>query len=86
MTCINFEFNNILPTESTSLIKTAHNWYGFFYVFIQIKTDDNRKMTVFTVRVSDLVQTSLFHVCKGYMACPQVADRGTASDKEGSCE
>jgi len=24
--------------------------------------------------------------CHHGMACPQVADRGTASDKEGSCE
>jgi hypothetical protein len=64
MTCIHFEFNkNILPTERTLLIKTAHNWYRFLYVFMQLKTDDNRKIIVFMVRGSDLVKTSLVHVC-----------------------
>jgi hypothetical protein len=64
MTCIHFEFNkSILPTEITSLIKIAHNWYGFWYVYIQLKTDDNMKITAFIVRMSDLVKTSLFHVC-----------------------
>ena len=28
----------------------------------------------------------LVGTCHHGMACPQVADRGTASDKEGSCE
>lgn len=49
--------------QGTSLIKIVHNWYGFLYVYMQLKTDDNRKIVAFMVRVSDLVKTSLFHVC-----------------------
>lgn len=45
------------------LIKIAHNWYGCLYVLMQFKTDDNRKNIAFMVRGSDLVKTSLFHVC-----------------------
>jgi len=64
MLCIHLKLNKIiLTTERMPLIKIAHNWYGCLYVLMQFKTDDNRKNIAFMVRGSDLVKTSLFHVC-----------------------
>ena len=65
----------MLPTERTSLIQIAHNLYGFLYVLMQSITDDNRKIIALMVRVSDLVKTSLFHICN-WLQCRSQWPRG----------
>jgi len=41
---------------------------------------------IYILQICVIDLTHAVGLCHHGMACPQVADRGTASDKEGSCE